>query len=290
VSGEAAAIGCAVCWALSSTILRRATEDMPSILLNALRSLIATVLYLVLIVVSGQLAAYAGLTLHDLLFIGINLAFGIVIGDTAYYSAMRLIGVSRALTISSTYPLLAALLAGVVLDERFTYRTWLGFLLCIVGVIMVARAGVRSGDPAPASRARKGALLALASALMWAMGTVALRIGSLGLEATIVNSVRLGGVAIVAGSWSVARGEFRHFGKLGRRQLLPVVMAALIGSFVGATLYLTAVQKAGASKAAVLASTAPLFSVPMTRLAGEPVNGRLVAAMIVAVAGVMLVV
>jgi drug/metabolite transporter (DMT)-like permease len=249
-----------------------------------------TGLYIVLLLVAGGFGAFDRFDARSLAFVGFNMAVGIVLGDTAYYSSMRLIGVSRALTISSIYPLITALLSGLLLHERFGYRTWVGFVLCIVGVILVARAGVRAGEPAGGDRVRRGTLLALAASLMWAMGTLALRIGSSGQDAVVVNSVRLGGVALVAGAWAGTRGEFRSLRRLGRRQWLPLALSALIGSFIGATLYIIGVQEAGAAKAAELASTAPLFSVPMSRLTGERITARLVAGMVVAVAGVMLVV
>ena len=78
--------------------------------------------------------------------------------------------------------------------------------------------------------------------------------------------------------------------RYGRKQWVPLLASGLIGSVIGATLYLTAVQKAGASKAAVLASLAPLFSVPMALIAGEAVNLRLVLGIAVTVVGVALVV
>ncbi|MGQ9552787.1 MAG: DMT family transporter [Anaerolineae bacterium] len=290
MTGEVAALGCAFCWALSSTLMRGLTDQMPSVLLNTLRSLVGTVLYALIILGTGKVSLYSCISIHDLAFVGINLAFGIVLGDTAYYSSMRLIGVSRALTISSMYPLLVALLAGVALGEQFSVRTWLGFMLCIAGVILVARSSLQRGNPRPLRQIGRGVGLAVAAAFLWSIGTVALRIGSRNIDAFVVNSIRLGGVTLIAGIWAGTRGEMQRTRVLGRRQWLPLVLAAIVGSVAGATLYVTSVQLAGASKAAVLASTAPLFSVPMSLLAGETVNARLIAGIVVAVTGVMLVV
>jgi drug/metabolite transporter (DMT)-like permease len=290
VSGELAAIGCAFCWALSTAIVRNVAVEMPSLLLNGLRSLVGTVTYLLIVVVTGRLALYGSLEPRQLLFIGLNLGVSIVLGDTAYYASMGRIGFSRALTLSSIYPLLTALLAGPLLGESFTWHTWVGFVFCVAGIVLVARSSVKAGDPAPSAAMQRGIALGLAAAVAWAFGTIALRTGSQGLDPFIVNSVRLGGVAVFAGSWARARGEATNLRRFTRRQWLPLLASGLIGSVVGATLYLVAVQHAGASKAAVLASLAPLFSVPMALIAGEAVNARLLLGIGVTVVGVALVV
>jgi DME family drug/metabolite transporter len=290
VIGELAAIGSAFTWAISSAVLRRVTDSVPSLALNALRSVAGMALYAVVIAATGRYLLFTHVSRQAWLFIGLNLCIGILLGDTAYYSSMRLIGLSRSLTISSVYPLVTALLAGAFLGEHFTWRTWAGFLLCVGGVTIVARSEGRSGDPAPAARQLRGTALAIAAAFLWAIGTICLRVGSKGLDPFIVNSIRLGGVAVFAGLWAGVRGEMRCVRRFTRAQILPILLAGLIGSFAGATFYVLAVQLAGASKAAVLASIAPLVGVPMSLLAGETVNRRLVAGVVTAVIGVMLVV
>jgi drug/metabolite transporter, DME family len=271
-------------------ILRSLALRCPAMLLNSLRSLVATGGYIAVILLTGRVALYARIRPSDLVYLGINLGISIMLGDAAYYASMRLIGVSRALTVSSVYPLLTAIIAGPLLGEVFGWRTWAGFVLCVGGVLLVSRSGVRTGDPAPARRMQRGVFLGLASACAWAVGTVALRRGSLGLDPFVVNSIRLSGVAVFAGIWAGARHELGHVRRFGRRGWAELVASGLIGAVVGATLYLTAVQRAGASKAAVLAALAPLFSVPMAALAGEPVNRRLIAGIAVTVGGVALVV
>ncbi len=290
MSGEAAAVGCAFCWALSSSMVRGLTEHIPSLTLNSLRSLVATFFYVAIVLITGKYAGWRDFTLPKLAFLAVNLGVGIVLGDTAYYSSMRLVGLSRALTISSIYPLLTAILAGLVLGERFRALTWVGFLLCVGGVVIVARSSLQTGDVGSAARVRRGVLLAIAAAGLWAIGTVSLRAGSVGLDPFLVNGLRLGGVAAVAGTWAARRGELRAVRRLRPGQVALLIAGALVGSLLGAMLYLTAVQAAGASKAAVLASTAPLFSVPMSLLSGEAVNRRLLFGMVAAVVGVMMVV
>lgn len=123
MSGELSAIASAFLWALSSAMLRGLTSQVPSFALNALRSVVEVVAYGAVILGTGRLTAFGDLTPNSLLFLTVNLSVGILLGDTIYYSSMRLIGLSRALTISSIYPLLTAVLAGIFLGETFRPST-----------------------------------------------------------------------------------------------------------------------------------------------------------------------
>ena len=85
------------------------------------------------------------------------------------------------------------------------------------------------------------------------------------------------------------RGEFRAVRRLSWSRVAILVIGAITGSVVGSVFYLTGVQMAGASKASVLNSTAPLFSVPMSLLTGEKLNWKLLAGMAAAISGVVIV-
>lgn len=270
-------------------MLRGLTTEMPSLALNALRSLVGTLVYAVVVLATGRIANFGDFGADNLFFLGINLGIGILLGDTAYYSSMRLIGLSRALTIASTYPLLTAILAGLFLRERFGTATWVGFVLCVTGVVLVARSGLAPTGSGGHQLPARGLTLAIAAAVLWAVGTVALRRAAGGMDPFLVNFLRLGGVTLAAGTWAHARGELRGVRRLPLNRAALLVAGAVIGSVFGAILYITAVQTAGASKAAVLASIAPLFSVPMSMLAGERVNRKLIAGMVTAVAGIAIV-
>lgn len=290
MNGEVSAIGSAFLWALSSAMLRGLTTEVPSLALNALRSVVGVLTYGVVILVDGRLGAFADLRPQNLLFLTINLGVGILLGDTIYYSSMRLVGVSRALTVSSIYPLLTTVLAGLFLGEMFGPETYVGFVLCVGGVILVARSGLGDKDSSTAIAGGRGVAFALMAAVCWSVGTVSLRQGSVDMDPYIVNFMRMGGVALAAGVWARARGEFRSIRRLSMGKVAMLVAGAIIGSVIGSVFYLSAVQTAGASKAAVLASTAPLFSVPMSLLTGERMNAKLLGGMAAAIAGVVIVV
>lgn len=289
MSGEAAALGCAFFWALSSALIRELTQVMPSLSLNAARSALGAVLNILAVLAFPRVILVQGAYWRNLGLLLINLSIGIVIGDSLYYSSMRLIGVARALTISSVYPLLTAMFSSVLLGEYLEPKGWAGFILCIGGVILVTRSASPQGQPAASKQALRGAALAVGAALCWSIGTVALRLGSVGLTPFLVNSFRLTGVAIIASLLAAGRREMISLRALNGRSVLLLLGSAVTGSLAGASLYVRAVQLAGAGKAALLASTAPLFSVPFALAGGERVNAQLLTGMVVAICGMALV-
>ncbi len=77
---------------------------------------------------------------------------------------------------------------------------------------------------------------------------------------------------------------------LDRRAFGLVVMAGVLNS-ASALLYVMAVSLAGAAKASVLASTTPLFALPISiSLLHERMNSRIVTGTLLAVAGIWMVV
>jgi DME family drug/metabolite transporter len=289
VSGEVAALGCAFFWALSSALVRIVAEATPSLALNCARSAIGAVLNIIVLAGFTRSSSLYIPSWRSLACLLLNLSIGIVIGDSLYYSSMRLIGVARSLTISASYPLLTALLSWPLLGERISPTGWAGFVLCIGGIVLVARSASPRELPAAGRRGVRGALLAGAAAICWSVGTVALRAGSTGLNVFAVNALRLTGVALLAGLLAASRNELGSLRSLRARHFLVLVSSSLTGALAGASLYVRAVQLAGAGKAALLASMAPLFSVPLAILSGERVNAQLLAGMVAAIAGMALV-
>src|SRR4030095_834217 len=69
------------------------------------------------------------------------------IGDTVFFESTRAIGLSRAMTIATTYPVGAALLAAAFLDEPLTIPVIVGSFLTLGGVALIV--SVPPGDAAP---------------------------------------------------------------------------------------------------------------------------------------------
>jgi drug/metabolite transporter (DMT)-like permease len=133
-------------------------------------------------------------------------------------------------------------------------------------------------------------LLALASALLFAGMTVALRFALRAQPEADLGAVVTSAVAfvVVAAAAAVEPGT----GELARpRELAVFALAGLLAPGLSQLLFMLAIRDAGSSRASVVVGTAPLFGATMAvTLLGEPLEWSLaVGAVLVVVAGVLLV-
>ncbi len=289
--GETAALLSAVIWAFTSALLTSQTARIPAMSMSALRGLSATAVLVVLLLAAGGLnewAAMSSATAFSMVASGI---IGQGLGDTLYINSLGLVGLSRTFPISnSAYPLLTFVLAASLLGERITALMVLGAVLVLGGISVLVLDGANGAGPAARAELPKGALFAVGAAIFWAIATVWLREGHGNLGAISTASLRIPAAAFfmtgIIGAGTRAAPWRGH----ARYSLGVVAVAGLLGTGLGSVLFIFAVENAGAAKAAVLSSTAPLFALPMSVvLLSERVSGRMALGTLVSILGIWLV-
>src|SRR5207245_6523763 len=78
------------------------------------------------------------------------------LGDTVFFESTRAIGVGRAMTISTTYPLGAAVIAAAFLDEPVTVPIAVGSLVTMAGLVLIVAVGRARARGALLVRRRRG--------------------------------------------------------------------------------------------------------------------------------------
>jgi uncharacterized membrane protein len=216
----------------------------------------------------GGVKALAALTPMQWVWLAVSVLGLLVVGDTLYFRAMDLAGVSWAMPLASINPLWAVLLAAFFVGEPLTWSLLAGTVLVILGVIVVSRA---SGEPnagrAVDPRARRtGLLMALAVSVLWAVGQVALKPASEGVHSVVANSVRQPLGMLMLLGLTLFRGRWRALQGLDRRSWATIIAASLVGTGFGTLFFVMAIQTAGAGRTAVLTSTAPLIALPFSMM------------------------
>jgi len=89
--------------------------------------------------------------------------------DTVFFESTRALGVGRAMTISTTYPLGAAAIAAVFLDEPVTVPIAVGSLVTLAGLVIIVAPWA---ERAPEERFWLGVGAAALASLAWAVSTV----------------------------------------------------------------------------------------------------------------------
>ena len=135
-----------------------------------------------------------------------------------------------------------------------------------------------------------GELIALFSALLWAVGSVLMAVGARRLHVVPLNLVRC--VVSTTFFWSLLPffGGIEALGAFTPSSLAWLVISVLGLLVVGDTLYLRAMDLAGVSWAMPVSSITPLWAVLLAALfIGEPLTWSLVLGALLVVVGIVLV-
>jgi drug/metabolite transporter (DMT)-like permease len=290
--GELAALASALCWAFASIVFTRLADAVDSVAANAYRCFVATLTFGLLLFFSGGPAILQTLTLEAILRLTISVWIIIGMGDTLFFKSMRLIGVSRAMPIANTNPLITTALAMLFLGERLTILQIAGSVLTVLGLILITSSDSKNQEGMP-PLSRRGVGIALATALCWGVGTVIMKSGLTDLDPLVVNCVRQPAALIfLLGVLATRKSGFRQtYARMTLRTWIILTLASIIASTIGSQLFVMGVQLAGAARGGVLASTAALFSLPFSIfLLHEKPSSRVITATFVTIAGIALLV
>lgn len=255
--------------AANSLIVRWIGARIPSITLNAWRCTVAALIFLPLWWLSNSTVIP---TAHALLWIGLSVLFTIVLGDTSFFLAIKKIGVSKAMPIAKTYPVFTVLLSWVVLHEPLGLLKMIGVALAVGGTALMSRRAPSATEGTTAIDAdvrqsardhRNGFLIAIGTALAWALGAVILKISLTSADVVTVSLFKtiIAGVMLASLSARVDHVPVQAV-LLDRTKLL---LAGATGvTLAGAALFLVySTSLVGAGAAAVYSGLAPLFAVPL---------------------------
>lgn len=269
---------------LTSLLVRSLSSHFGTVAINAARTTLCAVLIAAWTALVADFDGLASVSGRNFVLLLVSIVTAIAIGDTVFFESTRMLGLGRAMTLAMSYPVVAAALAALLLDERITLQIAIGGLLTLGGLALVV---ATRGEAVDAGHSWRGVLAACGAALAWGVSVVALRVPLAEIDALTAQLVRLPLAAALlwALPWSwpdvpaLARAGTAVAVRLG---VLSVLTAA------SSVMYVLAIKHAGVAVATVLSSTAPLFAVPLgVVFLGERLPPVALVGAAVAVAGVV---
>ena len=257
--GMLCALGSAMSWSVTSLMVSALTPGIGSFTINAARTTLTAAIVIGWMLLAGGLDTVLTLSIGGLALLAVSIVLAIPIGDTIFFESAQRLGLGRAMTISMSYPVVAASLAALLLGERLSAPIVVGGLLTLAGLGLIVMARVEPpGEPRP----WRGVVEALLAALAWGVSVVALRVPLDEIDPVSAQAIRLpvGAVMLWVTPWALRgvpallRGGWPLFVRL-------LALAALTA--VSSVMYSASVKYAGVAVASVLSSTAPLFAVPL---------------------------
>jgi drug/metabolite transporter (DMT)-like permease len=257
--GALAALGSAVAWAVTSLLARSLMSELGSVGVNAIRSTIGGTLLVAWVFATVGTGAFTTISANAWLLLGLSIIMAIALGDTVFFESTRAIGVGRAMTISTTYPLGAAAIAAVFLNEPVTVPVAAGALVTMAGLALIVAPWA---ERAPEERFWFGVGAASLASLAWAVSTVLVKPPLAEMGPVTAQAIRLPVASMMLWLTPWARSAPRALARSSRAVQARIVVLGAITS-VSSVMFVAGVKHAGVAVASVLSSTAPMFAIPL---------------------------
>jgi DME family drug/metabolite transporter len=290
--GLVAALGTALCWAVSAALYRRGEEGLSSITANWVRVIPPFLVLSLFGLVLNLLPLVGGLTLINVVLIVTSSLFAFVIGDNLYFVALRSIGVSRATPLTALYPLFVVVIQVVLFSEPVHLLMVVAAFFAVAGVGLL---GSQSEKPTENAAAQSnhlvwvGVVTALGTAVCWSVSISLLAEVLKTTDLVLVAILRLAVAMVVLTPIVLSRPATRQALVGTRRSWLLLGVGGTVGLALGYLAFGVALVFADTTSATVLSSLTPLFAVIIGwRGLREKVGWRTLAGVLACVAGLIL--
>jgi drug/metabolite transporter (DMT)-like permease len=281
--GAACALGAALAWSITSLLARTLMPHYGSVTINAVRSGIAGALLVGCVLAVDGPGALTAMSTTTFVVLLVSIVAAIGVGDSVFFESTRAIGLGRAMTIATTYPIGAALMAAAFYGEQITTSIALGTLLTLGGVALIV--SVRT--EARPERLWFGVGTAVVASLAWAVSTVMMKTPLQEIEPLTAQAVRLPLASALLFLTPWTRGASAALRAAGRGPLLRMAVLSVVTA-ASSVLFVASLKYAGVAVGSVLSSTAPLFALPLgVVFLGERASAWTALGAVVAVAGVV---
>ncbi len=294
IIGSIAGLIGAVLYAVSVVIYRSQSDDIHPIAVSSIKMWVSAAFMTLIVMLPIGLNPFA-MPFEAVIILSLSILLGAVVGDTLYLISQERIGVTYAFPIAMTFPILTFFFTIAFLGEPLVLIRIFGAVVAVVGTTILALEQNQSTEQKTESHSFDlvGIALAVITSILYAMGTTLIQVGLRGynVDAISANFIRmLFGGAIFIPIFLVAHERIGmqipswHVTKI-------IGVAGFFGMAIGALLYVYAIQYAGAAITSVVASTAPLFAVPISiHYLHEQPTPKTVLGVLATVIGVILVV
>ena len=150
-----------------------------------------------------------------------------------------------------------------------TWSLAVGTALVIGGIYLIAvPRGPGSGPPFFPNHQRRGMGIGwiLMASVLWALSISLLKLGLQGVDLVMANGIRLPLACLVLVPLALFQRSAGPSSKPAVREIFLGAFSGALSFGLGGFLFLAAIHYAGAGKAAVLTSCAPLFGLPLSAL------------------------
>jgi len=259
--GILAGLGCGLNWALTSLLVRTLLGRMTPVGISAVRSTVGGGILIAAALAAGEGPDMLRAPLWVVLSFWTAILLAMGLGDTLFFRGMDQLGVTRALTLSLLNPLLTTVTGILVYGEPMTLPRLVGIGLVIGGLCLIVSGREQEGTRA--SRAtRRGFQQVFLAAGCWALSATILKPALLRVPVLAGTALRIpmAGLVLWLTPWSRGTLDAIRTSTPGERWRLATVCLLNV---VGSAMFTIAIRSGGVAVGNALASTSPLFAIPL---------------------------
>jgi len=263
--GEFAALGAAISWAIAPILYRNALANTNPISANIIRCVTNGIVLTVFLVAFGLVNILASLPPWIMIITIVSGVIGLGVADTLYMLGLKIIGVSRAVPLASTYPLFGLIWAIGLLGQPLSYSAITGAAIILLGIWLLSR----KNDAELTTHKRKtviiGIAVSLSTAVIWSVSLTLMNVvvssssGDLGTNYAIVT-LRIASLALLFTAFSPLIDKRHGFLRISKKAIVVLCLGGLIANGLGWILMNYSFLLIPQTIAVPISSTSPLFA------------------------------
>jgi len=280
VYGELLASISAFCWATGGILYRKGLETTNIWTGNLIRTTVASIGFILIMGIRGILPEVFGTISIELLFwLVFSAFFAFFVGDIFYLEALNRCGVSRALPVSSTYPLFVAFLAIVIYGHPVSIHVFAGSSLIVLAIYLISERN-------EIKNSISGIAFAIFAAISWSLSITTIDYLVFYLPVEAVAGFRFV-IASLFTAIMVSTKEMRLSASALKWLGIGGVVALIIGNYA----FVEAIRVAGSARITPISATYPVIAAVLAKsILKEVLTLRIIAGIILSFVGVLLVV
>ncbi len=126
-----------VCWGIAPIFAKVGLRGLSPVVGLSVRTFFTAAVLLVWLFIAGYLPELKSVSPKTLLFLIFEAVFAMLIGDLAYFSALKHGSASIVMLIMACSPLVTILCSVILLNERLTITNIIGGCLAVIGLILI---------------------------------------------------------------------------------------------------------------------------------------------------------
>ena len=190
------------------------------------------------------------------------------LGNIFFLWSSTSIGVTRALAISSIFPIWTAAIGWILKGEVLTLTCTIALVLLVVGVVVVIITGKnepidqRSKTSSGSNLYLAGVFFAFTASLFWAINSFAAAEGGKELSTNVSNVLRIGATLILCPFFNLIFTRNTRY-TLPYEELKKISLIFALEGFLGTYLFIYGLTHSSLAAGAALSSLAPVVAIPI---------------------------